>query len=156
MSAPVMLPPRKAVLYVIDPSTGKLYPVKFASTPDGSAYISILNMPWQENIVIVPSATRTEDGYTTDIDVSRILKAEICIDVTDVSGTTPTLDVYIEGKDQLSGKYKVLFSQTGINDVDTFWTPNPIDIVFKYVRARWEISGESPSFTFSIGLEGKS
>jgi hypothetical protein len=44
MSAPVMLPPRKAVLYVIDPSTGKLYPVKFASTPDGTAYVSTFDV----------------------------------------------------------------------------------------------------------------
>jgi cell wall-associated NlpC family hydrolase len=111
---------------------------------------------WQENVAIAPSAARTASGNTNDIDVARFLKAEICIDVTAVSGTTPTLDVYVEGKDQLSGKYKTLFSQTGINAVGTFWTPNPIDIAFKYIRARWVIGGTSPSFTFSIGLEGKS
>jgi hypothetical protein len=111
---------------------------------------------WQENIVIAPSAARTASGNTSDIDVGRILKAEICIDVTAVSGTTPTLDVYVEGKDQLSGKYKTLFSQTGINAVGTFWTPNPIDIAFKYIRARWVIGGTSPQFVFSVGMEAKS
>jgi len=39
MSAP---PPRKAVLFLLDPSTGKLYPVRLELSPDGrSAYLSI-------------------------------------------------------------------------------------------------------------------
>lgn len=110
---------------------------------------------WQENVVIAPSAARTASGNTSDIDVGRFICGEICLDVTAVSGTTPTLDVYVEGKDQLSGKYKVLFSQTGISAVGTYWgTVNPLP--FKYIRARWVIGGTSPSFTFSIGMEAKS
>jgi hypothetical protein len=108
------------------------------------------------SITLAASATRTGSGNTDDIDVGRLMKGEICIDVTDVSGTSPTLDVYVEGKDRVSGKYKTLFSQTGINSTNTFWTPNPIDIAFKYLRVRWVIGGTNPSFTFSVSLEGKS
>jgi len=36
------LPPRKAVLYLLDPSTGRLYPVRLEISPDGSsAYLSV-------------------------------------------------------------------------------------------------------------------
>jgi hypothetical protein len=36
------LPPRKAVLFLLDPSTGKLYPVRLVISSDGSsAYLSI-------------------------------------------------------------------------------------------------------------------
>jgi hypothetical protein len=110
---------------------------------------------WQESVVLVPSGARTASGSTTDIDVGRFMCAEICLDVTAVSGTSPSLDVYIEGKDQMSGKYKVLFSQTGINAVSTYWF-TITTLAFKYIRVRWVISGTSPSFTFSVGLEGKS
>jgi hypothetical protein len=164
-------PTRSGVVGVLDASEARINPATKEQLPStltasGNLKVSLqettIKQPvdiqdhWQENVVIAPSAARTASGNTADIDVGRILKAEICIDVTAVSGTTPTLDVYVEGQDQLSGKYKVLFSQTGINAVGTFWTPNPLDIAFKYVRARWVIGGTSPQFVFSIGLEGKS
>jgi len=110
---------------------------------------------WQESVTIASSGARTADGNTSDIDIGRFLYGEFCLDVTAVSGTTPTLDVYIEAKDQLSGKYKVIWSQTGINAVGTFWS-GVLTLPYKYVRARWVIGGTSPSFTFSIGLEAKS
>jgi hypothetical protein len=110
---------------------------------------------WQEGIALLPSAARTASGNTADIDVGRFICGEICLDVTAVSGTNPTLDVYIEGKDQLSGKYKVLFSQTGISAVGTYWF-TITTLAFKYLRVRWVIGGTSPSFTFSVGMEGKS
>jgi len=38
----LIIPPRKAVLFLLDPSTGKLYPVRLELSPDGrSAYLSI-------------------------------------------------------------------------------------------------------------------
>jgi hypothetical protein len=110
---------------------------------------------WQEGVTIASSGARTAGGNTSDIDIGRFLYGEFCLDVTAVSGTTPTLDVYIEAKDQLSGKYKVIWSQTGINAVGTFWS-GVLTLPYKYVRARWVIGGTSPSFTFSIGLEAKS
>jgi len=110
---------------------------------------------WQESVTLLPSAARTTSGNTADIDVGRFICAEICLDVTSVSGTSPTLDVYIEGKDQVSGKYKVLFSQTGITAVGTYWF-TITTLAFKYLRVRWVIGGTTPSFTFSVGMEAKS
>lgn len=110
---------------------------------------------WCENVVLLGSAARTSGGTTSDINVGRFLHGEICIDVTAVSGTSPSLNVYVEGKDQYSGKYKILHSSTGLNSVQTVWaTLSPL--VFTYIRVRWEISGTSPSFTFSVSMEGKS
>jgi len=108
-----------------------------------------------ESVALLPSGERTTSGNTVDIDVGRFAKAEVCLDVTAVSGTNPTLDVYLEGKDQTSGKYKVIWSQTGINAVGTYWL-TITDLIFRYIRVRWVIGGTTPSFTFSVGLEGKS
>lgn len=110
---------------------------------------------WVEPVVLLPSAARTASGSGSDVDVGRFICAELCLDVTAVSGTSPTLDVYIEGKDQYTGKYKVLFSQTGISAVSTYWF-TITTLAFRYLRVRWAIGGTSPSFTFSVSGEFKS
>jgi len=95
------------------------------------------------------SGTVTSNGNTADIDVSPYSILEVEIKVTSVSGTTPTLDVYIEGKFEATGDYKVLASQTGINATGVwFLTVNPL--VFRYIRIRWSVGGTSPSFTFTV------
>jgi len=110
---------------------------------------------WVENVIILPSASRTASGNTGDIDVGRFICAEVCLDITAVSGTSPVLNVYLEGKDQLSGKYKVIWSVENISSTSTHWL-TITTLAFRYIRARWTISGTSPSFTFSIGMEAKS
>ena len=110
---------------------------------------------WQENVVLASSAARTASGNGSDIDVGRFLYGVVCLDVTAVSGTSPTLDVYVEAKDQLSNKYKVVWQQTGITGTGTFWS-DVLTLPYKYVRVRWVIGGTSPSFTFSCGMEAKS
>lgn len=110
---------------------------------------------WCENVVLLASDARTSGGTTSDIDVGRFLHGEICIDVTAVSGTSPSLNVYVEGKDQYTGKYKVLFSHEGITSVQTIWDTITM-LAFKYIRVRWEVGGTSPSFTFSVSGEFKS
>jgi hypothetical protein len=77
---------------------------------------------------------------------------EVEIKVTSVSGTTPTLDVYIEGRFEATGDYKVLASQTGITSTGVwFLTVNPL--VFRYIRVRWVVTGTSPSFIFTIAAQ---
>jgi len=110
---------------------------------------------WVESVVLLGSGARTASGNTGDIDVGRFLYGEICIDITAVSGTNPTLDVYIEGKNQYTGKYKVLFSHTGLNSVQTIWDTITL-LAFRYLRVRWVVGGTSPSFTFSVSGEFKS
>jgi hypothetical protein len=95
------------------------------------------------------SGTVTADGGSSDIDVSTVSAMEIEIKVTSVSGATPTLDVYIEGKFEASGDYNPLASQTGITATGVwFFTVNPL--IFRYVRVRWVVGGTSPSFTFGV------
>lgn len=95
------------------------------------------------------SGTVTANGNTVDIDVSTISALEIEIKVTSVSGTSPTLDVYIEGKFEATGDYKPLVSQTGITATGIwFLTINPV--IFRYIRVRWVVGGTSPSFTFTV------
>lgn len=95
------------------------------------------------------SGTVTASGDTADIDVSTISAIELELKVTAASGTSPTLDVYIEGKFEATGDYKTLASQTGITSTGTwFFTIDPLR--FRYVRVRWVVGGTSPSFTFTV------
>jgi hypothetical protein len=95
------------------------------------------------------SGTVTSSGNTADIDLSLYSILEIEIKVTSVGGTTPTLNVYIEGKFEATGDYKVLASQTDITSTGIwFLTINPL--VFRFIRVRWLVGGTSPSFTFTV------
>lgn len=100
-----------------------------------------------------PSAARTASGNSSTqsglADASRI-RAQL--DVTAVSGTSPTLDVVIE--DTLDG--------VNWNTIGTFAQKvaagrEVIDITTPFadsIRARHTIGGTSPSFTFSVVLVG--
>jgi len=95
------------------------------------------------------SGTVTTSGNTNDIDVSTISAIELELKVTAASGTSPTLDVYIEGKFEATGDYKTLASQTGITSTGTwFFTLNPL--IYRYIRVRWVVGGTNPSFTFTV------
>lgn len=108
-----------------------------------------------DSIVLLGQATRTTSGVSPDINVSKYLYGELCIDVTAVSGTSPVLNIYVEGKDRYSGKYKVLFAHENITTAQTIWDTITI-LAFSFIRVRWTISGTSPSFTFSVSMEAKS
>jgi len=98
------------------------------------------------------SGTVTASGNSSDVDVSTISAMELELKVTSVSGTSPTLDVYVEGKFEATGDYKTLASQTGITSTGAwFFTLNPL--IFRYIRVRWVVSGTSPSFTFRVDAQ---
>lgn len=98
-------------------------------------------------------SAKTSSGNSGDIDVGKYICGEICIDIIGVTGTG-TIDITIEGKDQTSGKYKTLFSHTGISATGTYWDTIET-LAFKYIRASWTITGFT-SVTFSISMEAKS
>jgi hypothetical protein len=99
------------------------------------------------------SGTVTDSGNSGDIDVSPFTVIELELKVTSVSGTTPTLSVYIEGKFENTGDYKTLASQENITAAGTwFFTINPN--AFRYLRVRWVVGGTSPSFTFRVDGQG--
>jgi len=112
-------------------------------------------VPYEKQSVYKPppvtlfSGTVTANGNTADIDVSNYTAMEIELKVTSVSGTSPSLSVYIEGKFEATGDYKVLASQTGITGTGVwFFTINPL--IFRYIRVRWVVGGTNPSFTFIV------
>jgi hypothetical protein len=98
------------------------------------------------------SGTVTAGGNTADMDLGVYGAAEVQLRVTAVSGTSPSLSVYIEGKFEPTDSYKSIASQTNITAAGTwFFTINPL--VFRFVRVRWTVAGTTPSFTFTVAAQ---
>ena len=96
------------------------------------------------------SGTVTASGNTADIDVSTLRSIRIMVKVTSISGTSPTLDVYIEGRYEATGDYVPLLSKTGITAIGVYELGQIDNLCFRYIRVRWSVSGTSPSFTFGV------
>jgi hypothetical protein len=86
---------------------------------------------------------------------------KLVIDVTAISGTTPTLTVTIQGKDTVSGKYYTILASAAINSVSTTVltvfpgatvTANSSanDALPKHWRVISAIGGTTPSVTATV------
>jgi len=98
------------------------------------------------------TGTVTASGSTADIDVSDFSAMEIVVKVTAVSGTTPSLSVYIEGKFAATGDYKPLVYVENITSTG-IWYLTITQLIFRTIRVRWVVGGTSPSFTFTVAGE---
>jgi hypothetical protein len=72
------------------------------------------------------------------------------LDVTSVSGTSPTLDLFIDIQDPLSRKWVNQDKFPTVSSITTLALALPVRST-KY-RIRWQLGGTSPLFTFSVGV----
>jgi len=96
------------------------------------------------------SGTVTSSGNSADIDVSTIRSIRIMVKVTSVSGTSPTLDIYIEGKYEATGDYVPLLIKTGIAATGVYELGQLDNLCFRYIRVKWVLGGTSPSFGITV------
>lgn len=114
------------------------------------------------NLIQVPSQALTVNGQTAPVNVpANIKRGQFNANVTVVAGTTPTLDVFLEGLDD-NGVWYTLYHPaqiTAVSDVsqgvgDGMQTAVALPDT---IRARWVIGGSAgPSFTTSISFVGQS
>ena len=99
------------------------------------------------------SAARTANGNTqsTPIDCGLMKEGNFFLDVTVVSGTSPTLDVVVQTKDPESGDWFTLTSFTQATGVTAEMKSVAANMGNKLAIA-WTIGGsDTPTFTFSVG-----
>ena len=117
---------------------------------------STIIVPTEEQSVYKPpgttlySGTVTANGNTADIDVSGLRSIRVMAKVTSVSGTSPTLDIYIEGKYEATGDYVTLLSKTGITATGVYELGQLDNLCFRYIRVKWVLGGTSPSFSITV------
>ena len=104
------------------------------------------------------SAAETATVTGADVDTEQLGSANFYLDVTAVTGTTPTLDVKIQEKDPVSGKYFDLFSftqKTAISSERKSYGSGAGELLGKVIRYVATIGGTTPSFTFSLSMVGR-
>lgn len=111
---------------------------------------------YEDTVRLVPSAARTTSGSSQEFDVAKFRQVSITVDVTAVSGTSPTLDIYVEGKDVATGKYYTLYQFPQITAICTLNRCigeglETNKMLPEIIRIRWVIGGTTPSFTFQVG-----
>jgi hypothetical protein len=116
-----------------------------------------------EFAAFAPAArTATLNGGDLENRTGRGVK--LWLNITAVSGTTPTLDIKLQWKDSLSGLYFDIpgasfpqKSATGTDDLTVYpgvaeaANEAVSDVIPRNWRAVATIGGTSPSFTFSLG-----
>jgi hypothetical protein len=108
----------------------------------------------KENLGAIFQGTVTTSTSTTDFDVSFYSSVRFMVKVTSVSGTTPTLDVYVEGKYLQTGDYEPLLSRTGITSPGTYFLGQLDNLPFSVLRVRFVVGGVSPSFSVIVTAVG--
>lgn len=102
------------------------------------------------------AAPRTTTGAGTVVsreypELGEFAKAVFLLDVTAATGTTPTLDVTVQGFNPMSGKWHTVATipqQT--TTTATTIAPVAANLDFLLYRAQWVLGGTTPSFTFTL------
>ena len=109
-----------------------------------------------ETLLNLPSAAQTASGVSAGLLVRQSPTIAVDINVSAVSGTTPTLNLFVErlGAD---GVWYTLWNPTQITAVGTASTSiGPgcaiAAVLTNQVRLRWVLGGTTPSFTFSASI----
>jgi hypothetical protein len=110
--------------------------------------------------VFTLTQTLTGGGYSVPINVSQFTALMLLVNVTAVSGTTPSMTIGIDVNDDViagvGNKYDVADAAaiTAITQKAVFMGPgtaNPAPLS-PWITLHWFISGTTPSFTFTVTL----
>ncbi|MGH2692326.1 MAG: hypothetical protein ACRDHM_07450 [Actinomycetota bacterium] len=99
---------------------------------------------------VVASAARTATGQSAAIDTQQAEELDLLVDVTAVSGTTPTLDLSVEWSDNGTDWFAAEPADTLTQITATKKTTKTFDVKAANYRIVWMVGGTTPSFTFSV------
>lgn len=111
-----------------------------------------------QNVYSGASSAHTASSDAGDLDVSKCRRIAVDINITAVSGSSPTIQFFVDRKDA-NGIYYNLWSSSVTNatgqistTIGAFATIN--QALGAIARLRWTITGSTPSFTFSASVTG--
>ena len=116
-----------------------------------------------QNITAMVLAARTTSVSAADIDNTSGIGATVVIDITAITGTTPTATFTVEGKDEVSGKYYTILASAALSTVSTTVlriypgltaAANLVasSVVPKTFRVSVTITGTTPAVTATVGV----
>ena len=112
----------------------------------------------QTTILNKASAAHTSSGDFGDLAVSTCRRIAVDINITAVSGTSPTIQFFIDRKDANGFYYNIWSSNTVSASTPISTTIGAFAAINQAlgstVKLRWTITGTSPNFTFSASVIG--
>ena len=120
-------------------------------------------MSINKSVTVRAPAQLTASGQTDLFENAHGKSAHFVIDITAVSGTSPTVTVTVEGFDPASGKYYTIIASTALSALATTTlkvgpgqtaAANLVvnDVMPAKFRVRFTLGGSaSPTVTFSVG-----
>jgi hypothetical protein len=100
-----------------------------------------------EAVVLAPSAARGVTGNGSSIDTGERGTLRLLLDITVVSGTSPTITVSVE-QSHNGTTWRAHSSFAAATAVSS--ERKSFGGIDRYVRATWTIGGTTPSFTFAV------
>lgn len=115
------------------------------------------------NITALKLSAATASANGNDIENLGSTGAHVVIDITAISGTSPTATFTVEGKDEVSGKYYTILASAALTAVGTTVlkiypgltaAANSVanDIIPRVFRVTATLGGTSPSVTATVGV----
>jgi hypothetical protein len=133
-----------------------------ATTTDSNSRASAgLAVGWfASNVYAHASSPVTSNGNSGDLAVDSFSELAVDINITAISGTSPTIQFIVERKGNDSNYYAI-YTGTSLNTNQalsiSLGAGMGQSVSFGSVaRLRWVLGGTSPSFTFSASIIGKS
>lgn len=110
-------------------------------------------MSHSNNLVLKASGAVTANGESGSQDVSLFGQGLLLIDITTVSGTSPTIDFKVQT--EIDGQWVNLPNVTIAQQTTTGKVVAAMTNFGVEIRLSWTVGGTSPSFTFSATFLGK-
>lgn len=101
----------------------------------------------QAQVNVISSTSRTTTDRSSDQSVTGLLNARFLLSVTAVSGTSPTLDITIEGKTR-AGNYVTIATFAQVTTANS--QSVNVERISQNYRLSWVVGGTTPNFTFEI------
>jgi hypothetical protein len=106
------------------------------------------------------SAAQTANGNASGLAVGAFTEIAIDANITAITGTSPTIQFFIDRLGADGATYFNIWSSSAISAVSALSTSIGAGLAVtqsfgSIIRFRWVVGGTSPSFTFSASIIGK-
>ena len=103
---------------------------------------------------LVNNQTITSNGNSSNVYIPNWLHFFVFVYVSAVSGTSPSLNVYLNAVDEITNTSVSIASVTNITATGTYYM-SATNLGAGYINVSWTVGGTSPSFTVTITLHAK-
>lgn len=128
-----------------------LPPLPAGNNNIGNVGVTSLPAPPYQDLTIQPSTTVTTNGQSADLTVGGYRELTLFVNVTNVTGTSPTLNIVLLSKDPVSGVYAPIDTSMPQITAPGMYTLSKSGGLGSIIAVGWTVGGTSPSFEFSVG-----